>query len=199
MNPPPFRLLRNRAAGFGLMELIVVVAIISVLASLILSGWKAARTTFLRTQCQHNLHQIHAGLMNYAMENSNRLPPSFGPPYTGQETAWSYYTWPYVYGSYANFKYPDNCVQMGTPVYPICTPNFFRCPATKEKMVKAPTSGPPLTARFSYGLNDTRFNIQHGPRFIESYRIDWLLACQEFQNISFPVPDNVETGRRGFG
>lgn len=143
----------RRLHAFSLIELLVVVVILCVLAALGLPAYKRTMASAQRAQCQQNLRQIYTGLINYASDNGNQLPPTVISP-GNQEQTWGYQIWPYVYGSYANFRYPSNCLQMGTPVYSVCLKNVFRCPATKEKSIPVPTvSGSPTPARYSYGLN----------------------------------------------
>lgn len=143
--------------AFSLIELLVVVVIMAVLSAVALPTYQKARASARRVECQQNLKQIYAALISYAGENNNMLPPTYvstGTASDGQEQSWGYTIWPYVYGSFATWKYPENCLQMGTPVYRVCLKNVFRCPATKEKVVPVPGAASlSIRARYSYGLN----------------------------------------------
>ena len=61
--------------AFTLIELLFVIAIISILMSMLLPSLRASREKARSMSCQNNLHNIGVGMMMYANENGERLPP----------------------------------------------------------------------------------------------------------------------------
>jgi prepilin-type N-terminal cleavage/methylation domain-containing protein len=58
--------------GFSLIELLVVVAIIALLASIMLPGLSRAREYAYFSSCKSSLHQLSVGLLIYAGDNKGR-------------------------------------------------------------------------------------------------------------------------------
>ena len=55
----------NAAHGFTLVELLVVIAVIGILASLVLPALSSAKDRAVRIQCLNNLRQFNMGLIMY--------------------------------------------------------------------------------------------------------------------------------------
>lgn len=76
---------RGCRAGFTLVELIVVIAIISLLASLMLPGLQKAMEKARSMRCGNNLRQIGVAVLSAAQDNDNKYPkinePLASPPY----------------------------------------------------------------------------------------------------------------------
>jgi len=60
--------------AFTLVELLVVVAIIGILATMMLPALAKARESARRAACKSNLHQMQLGLEMYAEANSEAYP-----------------------------------------------------------------------------------------------------------------------------
>ncbi len=71
--PPRSRAGSRREAGFTLVELLVVMAIISVLMGMLLPVLAKAKDYALLTSCSNNLRQLHLGFTMYADDNGGYL------------------------------------------------------------------------------------------------------------------------------
>lgn len=71
MKPPGRR-------AFTLVELLVVIAVIGILASLLLPVIGSAKARARRTSCLNSLRQINVGLRMYADDSADTLPPVGG-------------------------------------------------------------------------------------------------------------------------
>lgn len=64
----------RRTPGFTLIELLVTIAIIAILASLVMGGYRAAGEASRSAKCSSNLRQLAAAFHQFAGENDGRLP-----------------------------------------------------------------------------------------------------------------------------
>lgn len=101
----------KRLRVFTLIELLFVIAIIAILASLLLPSLSRAKATAMQLKCTGNLRQIGQIQSLYAGDNDNYLIPA--QPY-GQAWTWLAYQYaPTV------FPYP----------YTIDKPGIYKCPS----------------------------------------------------------------------
>jgi prepilin-type N-terminal cleavage/methylation domain-containing protein len=66
-----------RRAGFTLVELLVVLAIVLILTSLLMPGLRNARETANKLACASNMRQIGYAITAYATDHNDRLPYSY--------------------------------------------------------------------------------------------------------------------------
>jgi prepilin-type N-terminal cleavage/methylation domain-containing protein len=87
---PPAR----RSAGFSLVELLAVVAILGTLVSLTLPAVQSARESARRAACSNNLRQMGIALVNY--ESARRWFPPGDDALSRRNHAWSSFILPYL-------------------------------------------------------------------------------------------------------
>ena len=78
--------------GFTLVELLVVIAVITILASLVLTAAFRAMDLGKQTQCRSNLSQIGKGFWLYVQRNAQWMPAIGYPP---EYSSSGHYTWWY--------------------------------------------------------------------------------------------------------
>src|SRR2546430_1775356 len=85
---------RRRSAGFTLVELRVVIAIIGVLVALLLPAVQMARESARRTSCQNNLRQLGLGLHHFHDANGGFPPGRVNA--TATSCSWPPFILPYI-------------------------------------------------------------------------------------------------------
>lgn len=84
----------RRAAGFSLVELLAVVAILGTLVSLSLPAVQTAREAARRTSCSNNLRQMGIAIAGY--ETARRWFPPGDDALSGRHHAWSSFILPFL-------------------------------------------------------------------------------------------------------
>jgi len=69
--------MQRRANGFTVIELLVVMAIITLLIAILLPSMRKARDATWVAHCGSNLHQIHVLSIDYAIDSFSSMPTSF--------------------------------------------------------------------------------------------------------------------------
>ena len=68
----------SRKAGFTLVEIMIVVAIIGLLAAIAIPNFIKARTTSQKNACINNLRQVDGAIQQWALENKKAANASVG-------------------------------------------------------------------------------------------------------------------------
>lgn len=93
---------REKTKLFTLIELLMVIAIIAILASLLLPGLRKAKNTANRITCLGKQRQIATGIFMYAGDNNDILPQMIVTG-TWNDMNWIYQVKNYVTGSTAYY------------------------------------------------------------------------------------------------
>ena len=88
---------RRASAGLSLLEILVVVAICVVLASLLIGAIGRARDQALAAKCSGTLKQLGTAFLAYAADHNGSFPTMFqGPAPAPEQNYWNYTIAPYL-------------------------------------------------------------------------------------------------------
>lgn len=187
---------RQGRAGFTLVELLVVLAVIGMLLALVLPAIQSAREAARRTQCRNNLRQIGLGVMNHESA-TGRFPSNgwgelwVGEPDRGtdrnQPGGWIYNLLGYIDQDHVRRADPSARDQIRQPL--------FECPSRPGGTLapRSPTVGPlrnstwtPTVAKSDYAINAGEFIVPNfdGPATLaegDDPVFPWLWGVWDFQ------------------
>lgn len=126
----------KRETGFSLVELLVVIAVIVVLASLLLPAISRARQKAHKAACINNLHQLGIGLQSFVADN-NAYPSIIGTTNTGN--------WWWA------IQVQNEISGKSEPITDFVSQGIWRCPSALRVIPWPPSNG--REPFCSYGYN----------------------------------------------
>lgn len=174
----------GRIAAFSLVELLLVVAVITLLIAILLPVLGRARDGVYTDVCQNNLRNIMQGCMQYAFEHGRILPsPNWGG-YAVDTNGWTGGGWLYhnqTGGQITlNSQWNMDLLRTGNLFPYVGSTESYRCPQDKPPYV--PLSGQ-LTSynmngsSISYGQKVTPFAIDN---FSQQAVLFWEVDAENF-------------------
>ena len=145
----------RRLVAFTLIELLIVVAIIGLLASLLLPALGAAKDRARTMVCANNLHQINLATIGYVDDFDGYMPTGF----PADASSWMVGLKPYV------GKSPYYCAPVGGSSSSISQPqvtrNIAMCPAYDSHFVTSVSMGQPWRAEvWTYTTYEININLE---------------------------------------
>ena len=154
--PPIMKNLHRPTAGFSLIELLTLIAILEILAAIIISPVGKARETAQRAVAANNLRELGKAALIYAADNRDALP---NPQQTSRQVSGSnerYWQWFGQLAHHEGFNAPTLLVsKLDTAVDQTALPLLVLDPAV--------STPPTLETQFT-SLGTTSFNVVAGLR-----------------------------------
>lgn len=145
---------RRRRGAFSVVELLVVIGMLAVAASIFLPSLSRARDSAKHVQCLSNLRQLAMATVMYANDNNSLMP-------AGGEAPHRRWDWIYWDASAADPAVRDpgrsalapylGGKRLGPGVF-AAAPQVLRCPSDRMDLHPAADSGRPRY-EYSYGMN----------------------------------------------
>jgi prepilin-type N-terminal cleavage/methylation domain-containing protein len=114
----------NKCCGVTLVELLVVLAVVSILLALLLPAVQSARERGREAVCKNNLHQINLAIARFS-EAHKRLPRPSAPKHIG---GWMVEILPFIEQQNLKRSVPVGLPVADAPAALYRPPSLFRCP-----------------------------------------------------------------------
>ena len=138
----PLNTFRQRS-GFTLIELLVVIAIIAILAAMLLPALASAKQKAFRIQCTSQMKQLGLGMILFAGDHNDILPPDGYGYNNNLQVSWDSYINRYIGGTASDAQLTAAVLD------PTKLPKILRCPADKIVITGYGT----YDSRRSYAMN----------------------------------------------
>jgi len=123
----------GRIGDFTMIELLMVIAVIAILASLLLPALNKAKRMALALSCINNIKQVGTANASYVNDHNWMCPAYYTVPPQGGHTQ---IQWPDLLKPYLNLQYVSASVPSGDPrTYENSMP--YLCPASEKSLVSA--------------------------------------------------------------
>ncbi|NMA40372.1 MAG: DUF1559 domain-containing protein [Lentisphaerae bacterium] len=109
----------SRGAFFTLLEMLVVIAVIMIMASMLLPAAQKAHGQARRVSCTSNLKQLCTSFVLYSYDFRHRLPPYAKDRYVHGGLNWAWYMLPY-YGDTEVLSCPESPDEAPEPTRTAC-------------------------------------------------------------------------------
>ncbi len=152
----PERKTNRELFHFTLIELLIVISIIAILASLLLPALNRVRSIAKSTSCINNLRQIHQAFGNYSSEYNDYFPPYQIDNFNGISGSSQWY-------KYITRKYLGKSLGYISGNYVNGYPKLIFCPASLNQTENGLFGGTGAHNMGNYGYNQTYSlnNLRH--------------------------------------
>jgi prepilin-type N-terminal cleavage/methylation domain-containing protein/prepilin-type processing-associated H-X9-DG protein len=149
---------KKKFGAFTLIELLIVIAVIAILASILLPVLGAAMKRAQSVYCLNNLKQLATGFLIYVDDNADNFPSVAGEPQGWHPEDWIYWRVPGTDNSYGISNPGISQSPIVEALGAGADTNVFRCPGDKSDELRdaaAASYGPIGPFGYSYTFNGT--------------------------------------------
>jgi len=184
----------SRRGGFSLVELLLVIALISMLLTIAVPSLTRAKEMARRSVCTHNLRRLALGMESYAAKYDSCLPPDRVPytrdgkvyknKYGRQKPHWQWFLEEGDSAVITRANYPDGAV--GEAEFQAATTmsnDYFTCPTLNSAKANDIRDG-------AYGFNHAYLGCGRPKEYVPDTRyqpLNWPVSVDRVHNTSRTV------------
>ncbi len=150
--------------SFTLIELLIVMAIIAILASLLLPALSLARAKAKAVQCAGNLRQAGTTVVSYADDHRGRCSAVGGLCFQGG-SAWTQFSWGARLASYAGGPSFQDILNKPEVQNDKLIPKIFFCPAKQFRSAVTASAKP----HFCTEVNAMPYRLSNNPEYFNLF------------------------------